>query len=85
MIKAAPAPGITDDTLFELRYARSHDDLWGMLTRLYGAHPGFAGTMGGSDECGVIGSRYKAGGRSPSSSDSCSWRPPPPNLTCCCR
>ena len=43
MTKAAPAPGIADDTLFDLRYARSHDDLWGMLTRLYGAHPGFAG------------------------------------------
>lgn len=28
---------------FDLRYARSHGDLWGMLTRLYGAHPGYDG------------------------------------------
>lgn len=33
--------GVTGDTLFELRYARSRDDLWGMLDRLYGTHPGY--------------------------------------------
>lgn len=41
MTATAPAPGIADDTLFALRYARSHDDLWDMLTQLYGADPGF--------------------------------------------
>ncbi len=29
---------ISDDDLFELRYARSRDDLWSMLDRVYGAH-----------------------------------------------
>jgi amylosucrase len=30
------------DTLYDLRYARSRDDLWPMLDRLYGAHPDYA-------------------------------------------
>ncbi|MBF9030915.1 alpha-amylase [Rhodobacterales bacterium HKCCE3408] len=30
-----------NDLLFELRYERSRDDLWPMLDRLYGGHPGY--------------------------------------------
>jgi amylosucrase len=30
------------DTLYDLRYARSRDDLWPMLERLYAGHPDFA-------------------------------------------
>ena len=30
-----------DALLFDLRYARSRDDLWPMLDRLYGGHPGY--------------------------------------------
>jgi amylosucrase len=33
---------ITDDEIFALRHERSHDDLWGMLARLYGDHPDWA-------------------------------------------
>jgi amylosucrase len=32
---------ISDDDLFDLRYARSRDDLWSMLDRVYGAHPDY--------------------------------------------
>lgn len=32
---------VSDACLFDLRVARSHDDLWPMLDRLYGAHPGY--------------------------------------------
>ncbi|WP_323767391.1 amylosucrase [Marinovum sp.] len=32
---------VTDADIFEMRYARSRDDLWSMLDRLYGAHPGY--------------------------------------------
>ncbi|MGY3437563.1 MULTISPECIES: alpha-amylase family protein [unclassified Marinovum] len=32
---------INDSQVFDLRYARSYDDLWSMLTRLYGTHPDF--------------------------------------------
>ncbi|MFM2354536.1 MAG: hypothetical protein RLZZ528_272 [Pseudomonadota bacterium] len=35
-----------DREIFDLRMARSADDLWGMLERLYGAHPGYAGFVG---------------------------------------
>lgn len=35
-------PTDRDDTLFALRYRRSRDDLWGMLTRLYGHRPDYA-------------------------------------------
>jgi amylosucrase len=31
-----------NDTLFDLRYERSRGDLWPMLERLYGRHPGYA-------------------------------------------
>ncbi|WP_424932542.1 alpha-amylase family protein [Amaricoccus macauensis] len=41
MAKLDTTGGVTGDTLFELRYARSRDDLWGMLDRLYGTHPGY--------------------------------------------
>ncbi|MCB1353834.1 MAG: alpha-glucosidase C-terminal domain-containing protein [Rhodobacteraceae bacterium] len=41
MAAASDCGTVSDDTLFELRYARSHDDLWSMLERLYGAHPDF--------------------------------------------
>lgn len=33
---------ISDDALFGMRYQRSRQDLWGMLDRLYGDHPGHA-------------------------------------------
>ena len=35
------ATGATDRHIFDLRRARSHDDLWPMLDRLYGGHPGY--------------------------------------------
>lgn len=41
MRKAKAAPD-TQDTLFHLRRARSHADLWPMLERLYGTHPDYA-------------------------------------------
>ena len=31
-----------DDRLFDLRLERSREDLFGMLERLYGAHPDYA-------------------------------------------
>ncbi|NKX43780.1 amylosucrase [Roseicyclus persicicus] len=37
------SPAVTDADLYALRAARSHDDLWPMLERLYGTHPGYAG------------------------------------------
>ena len=37
-----PRPRIADDTCCDLRCAAA-SRRWGMLTRLYGAHPGFAG------------------------------------------
>jgi amylosucrase len=36
-------PALTDDALFDLRWARGLRDLTGPLTRLYGQTPGFAG------------------------------------------
>ncbi len=33
--------GVAGDTLFELRYERSRDDLWTMLDQLYGEHPDY--------------------------------------------
>ena len=39
----ATPESISDADLFDLRAARSHDDLWPMLDRLYGAHPDYAG------------------------------------------
>jgi amylosucrase len=42
MAPETTAGGVSDDTLFELRYARSRDDLWTMLERVYGTHPDFA-------------------------------------------
>ena len=38
---STPRPADFDDVIFDLRLARSEGDLWPMLTRLYGAHPGF--------------------------------------------
>lgn len=38
-----------NDTLFDLRYARSRDDLWLMLERLYGTHPNYALFCAGFD------------------------------------
>ncbi|WP_417525685.1 alpha-amylase family protein [Marinovum sp.] len=32
---------LTDSEIFDLRYARSREDLWSMLDRLYGNHPGY--------------------------------------------
>ncbi|MGR3633016.1 MAG: amylosucrase [Limimaricola soesokkakensis] len=37
------AATLSDGTLFDLRYARSRNDLWSMLDRLYGRHPDFDG------------------------------------------
>lgn len=34
---------VTDAEIFEMRLARSADDLWPMLDRLYGQHPAYAG------------------------------------------
>ncbi len=39
----ATAATISDQAIFDLRYRRSHDDLWSMLDRLYRAHPEYAG------------------------------------------
>ena len=35
------ASTIDDDTIYALRYERSRADLWGMLDRVYGRHPGY--------------------------------------------
>ncbi len=37
----ARSPSSADDEIFDLRHARSADDLWGMTDRLYGAHPDY--------------------------------------------
>lgn len=38
-----PRESVTDAQIFEMRLARSADDLWPMLDRLYGQHPAYAG------------------------------------------
>ncbi|WP_284263593.1 amylosucrase [Roseicyclus amphidinii] len=41
-VRAPITASVTDAELYELRAARSADDLWPMLEALYGAHPGYA-------------------------------------------
>jgi amylosucrase len=41
MTTASSPATLTDEVVFDLRYARSHDDLWSMLDELYGENPGF--------------------------------------------
>lgn len=50
MNKTPPPSALTDQDLFELRYARSRTDLWSMLDRLYGAHPDFDSFRGDLDQ-----------------------------------
>jgi len=42
MTPHAESATVSDDDLFDLRVARSRDDLWPMLAQLYGAHPDYA-------------------------------------------
>lgn len=48
MTTASSPATLTDESVFDLRYARSHDDLWSMLDELYGENPGFDASVSDS-------------------------------------
>ncbi|PWK60604.1 amylosucrase [Roseicyclus mahoneyensis] len=50
MTRESVSASVSDADLFELRHQRSHDDLWPMLARLYGAHPEYARFRAGLDD-----------------------------------
>jgi amylosucrase len=49
MTDPMPAAAVSDAELYEMRAARSADDLWPMLDALYGAHPGHDALCRGLD------------------------------------